>query len=212
MVELNLKIILVGDAGVGKTSLLIKYVEKNFPENYQTTIGVDFRIKSINRKGYKIKLQVIDTAGQERFQAITKSYFTNIDGILLVFDLTQKESFDNLSSWIERIKSEQDEKNDFKVILLGNKCDLKNQITIFDNDIKELVDKIKIDYPYFETSAKKGTNVMKVFEEMIDLILNDKNEEEILEQYCKKGSLIKLKEKKAQKNTNNKNSSKVRCC
>ena len=211
MVEINLKLILVGDAGVGKTSLLIKYTEKGFPENYQTTIGVDFRIKTINRKGYKVKIQVIDTAGQERFQAITKSYFKNIDGLLLVFDLTDKESFDNLSSWIERIKSEQDEENNFKVILLGNKCDLKNQITILNNDINDLIINNGIDYPYFETSAKKGTNVMKAFEEMIDLILKDQKEEELLEHYSKKTSLVKLKEKK-EKNDNNKKSEKVKCC
>ena len=202
MNEINLKFIIVGDAGVGKTSLLIKYAENNFPEKYQTTIGVDFRIKKINRKGFKINIQILDTAGQERFHSITKSYFKNIDGLLLVFDLTDQKTFDNLESWIEKIKLEQgkdnDSDNDFKIILIGNKCDLKKQRVISNDDV---INK-NFGYPYFEASAKKGTNVMKAFEEMIDLILKDKERDEILEQYGKQYVQI---------NRNNKDS-KVGCC
>ena len=194
-----MKFILVGDADVGKTSLLLKFADNKFPENYQATIGVDFRIKTITRKGYKIKIQVLDTAGQERFHSITKSYFKDINGILLVFDLTEKNSFESLDSWIQTIKLEQNNINNFKVILLGNKCDLKKQKEISNNEIIEK----NFEYPYFEVSAKKGTNVIKAFEEMIDLILKDKNKNEIMEKYGKK--YIKL-------NNNRKDKSKVKCC
>ena len=114
-------------------------------------------------------------------------------------NVTEKNSFESLDSWIQTIKSEQNNINNFIVILLGNKCDLKKQKEISNNEIIEK----NFEYPYFEVSAKKGTNVIKAFEEMIDLILKDKNKNEIMEKYGKK--YIKL-------NNNRKDKSKVICC
>ena len=200
MSEISFRLILVGDAGVGKTSLIIKYADKDFPENYRTTIGIDFKIKTINRKGYKIKMQILDTAGQERFRSIAKSYFKNIDGIFLVFDLTDQSSYDNLKSWIKDIQEEADNSEELKIILLGNKSDLKHQKLKEENEVKN-----EFEYPYFETSARKGTNVIKAFEEMIDLIIKDKTEEEIIRKYCKEYNKNKLNNKK-------KNGHDVKCC
>ena len=200
MAEISFKLILVGDAGVGKTSLIVRYAEKEFVENYCTTIGIDFKIKTITRKGYKINLQIFDTAGQERFRSISKTYFKNVDGIFLTFDLTEKSSYENLNSWINNIIEEANDPKELKLILLGNKCDKKEQKVLEENEIKK-----KFKYPYLETSAKKGTNVIKAFEEMIDLIIKDKTKEEIMKKYCNNYNKINLNKKLKKKE-------KVECC
>ena len=200
MAEISFKLILAGDAGVGKTSLIVRYAEKEFEENYSTTIGIDFKIKKITRKGYKINLQIFDTAGQERFRSISKTYFKNVDGIFLIFDLTEKSSYENLDSWIDSINEGVDDPQELKSILLGNKSDKKEQKIFEENEIKK-----KFKYPYLETSAKKGTNVIKAFEEMIDLIIKDKTKEEIMREQCKNYNKINLDKKMKKKD-------KVECC
>ena len=162
-----LKILLAGDSSVGKTSIMKKYIQNEFPENYQTSIGVDFSIKEINHDSNKYKLQIIDTAGQTRFHNITKNYFREAHGIFLVFDMADENTFKNLDYWIDLIKDVVEEP---RIIILGNKCDLTESIDIKEEDIDEY--EIKTGYNIFQVSAKENYNLKRVFLSMIDLINN----------------------------------------
>ena len=132
MNEINVKLLIIGDTNVGKTSLLLRYIDDYFPDKYMATIGVEYRVKEIEYRGFKIKLQLWDTAGQERFHSITKNFFHNADGIFFVFDITNKKSFKGIRNWI---KESEEINNEAKRILLGNKCDMIHQRTV---SIKEI--------------------------------------------------------------------------
>ena len=133
---LNFKIILIGDTSVGKTSLMLKYTKDSFTEQFQSTIGIDTGFKDISYKGFKINVRIFDTAGQEKFRSIIKNYFRGCNGIFLFFDLTNKNSFVNLKSWIEEI-GETINNKDYKLLILGNKSDLINIEEVSDKDIDE---------------------------------------------------------------------------
>ena len=122
MGDLYLKIILIGDSAVGKTSLLLKFTDETFSEQAIATIGVEYKEKEITLNNRKIILQIWDTSGQERFHSLTQNFYRGSDGILFVFDVTNKESFDNLKFWLN------DAKVDAKKIIIGNKIDLTNRI------------------------------------------------------------------------------------
>ena len=182
MSELCLKILLIGDSFAGKTSLLLKYCDGEFYENHMATIGVEFKDKIIKFNEKNIKLQIWDTSGQERFHSITQNFYRNADGILFVFDVTNKNSFDHMKKWL---LDSQVENSDIKRILIGNKIDLID---------KRVVDKKMIEnfgtsrnMKWFETSAKAGINVNIIFEELVKLILENKTEEE-LNGFCKKNN------------------------
>ena len=148
---INMKYIMLGDSSVGKTCIIYKYVDNFLPSNYNSTIGIDCKIKLFEYKGYKMKLTIYDTAGQERFRTIIKNYFHNCDGIFLVFDLTNKNSFNNLKSWIDEIK-ESKGKDFSDIVILGNKCDLSNIYQVSDEDIDNFKEENNIDI--IKTSAK----------------------------------------------------------
>lgn len=153
------KIILVGESGVGKTSLLNRLVNEPFNDNYLTTIGVDFKIKTFYINNKSVKLQIWDTAGQERFNSITDSFFRGSQGIIIVFDLTNKLSFMNITKWINKKKNTGSENT--KIIIVGNKCDLYDQIEVNDSDINYLRETNNLDY--YETSAKMNINFFEPF-------------------------------------------------
>ena len=121
MNEINLKILLCGDSSVGKTSLLLKYTDNFFPDLHISTIGVEYKIKELNIKGRKVILRIWDTSGQERYRSITQNFYRNANGILFVFDLTKKDTFDNIKNWLT--DSQNFEAKVIK-ILVGNKADL----------------------------------------------------------------------------------------
>ena len=121
------KILLLGDSTVGKTTLISKYVDNQFSPDHITTIGVEYKNKTIDLNGRNTNLQIWDTSGQERYQSITKNFYRNADGILFVFDVTNQDSFDHIKNWL--ITSEENEK-DFEKILVGNKIDLTDKIVI----------------------------------------------------------------------------------
>ena len=123
--DLLFKLLLIGDSGVGKTSLLLGYSDNNFNNNFIPTIGIDFKIKTIELHGKKIKLQIWDTAGQERFISITTSYYRGAMGIMLVYDVTNSKSFDNISKWLRNIQEHSNP--DVEKIILGNKCDMEDR-------------------------------------------------------------------------------------
>ena len=122
---LSLRFILVGNSSVGKTSIVDKYTENIFRDIHQSTMGVDYKIKIFEMKGFKIRMNILDTAGQERYKSLAKIHFRNCNGIFLVFDLTCKQSFEDLEFWLNEIKSTIDVENT-KILIIGNKIDLKD--------------------------------------------------------------------------------------
>ena len=183
---ITLKIILVGDSSVGKTSLLLKYTKGGFEENYMSTIGVDFKLKSIEVNNYKVNLKIMDTCGQERFKSLNKNFYSSADGIMFVFDVTQKLSFKSIEGWL---KEPLDFTSKFKKILIANKIDLENIREVNKEMIEKYANKEKM--IYFETSAKTGVNVDESFNKLAELIISDMKEEEIKE----KTEKVSLKKK-----------------
>ena len=161
------KLLLIGNSGVGKTSLLLRYVDDTFSTTFITTIGIDFRIKTIDINGKRVKLQIWDTAGQERFRTIAVSYYRGAMGILVVFDVTNRSSFTNLSEWLEHIKTYA--QADIEKVLVGNKCDLTEQRTVTEDEAKEYAKTLGV--PLLQTSSKAGTNISEIFELLASLII-----------------------------------------
>lgn len=160
------KIILIGESGVGKSSLLLRYTDDQFSSNHITTIGVDFKIRSVELGDKIFKLQIWDTAGQERFRSITTSYYRGAHGILLVFDVTDQLSFDNLRNYIENVSLHCNK--DVPLLLIGNKSDQVSKRVISSNVAKEYADSLNC--VYIETSACTSSNVNEAFIELINLI------------------------------------------
>ena len=117
-----MKVLLIGDSGVGKTCLLLRFSDDTFTPNFITTIGIDFKIRTIELEGKKVKLQIWDTAGQERFRTITTAYYRGAMGILLVYDVTDEKSFENIRHWMRNI--EQHASDSVNKMIIGNKCDM----------------------------------------------------------------------------------------
>jgi Ras-related protein Rab-1A len=156
------KLLLIGDSGVGKSCLLLRFADDTYTESYISTIGVDFKIRTMELEGKTIKLQIWDTAGQERFRTITSSYYRGAHGIIIVYDVTDMESFNNVKTWLQEIdKYASDSVNK---LLVGNKCDLVVKKTVDTNVAKEFADSLNI--PFLETSAKNSTNVEEAFVKM----------------------------------------------
>eukprot|EP01103_Thecamoeba_quadrilineata_P010317 TRINITY_DN218_c0_g1_i1.p1 TRINITY_DN218_c0_g1~~TRINITY_DN218_c0_g1_i1.p1 ORF type:complete len:208 (-),score=33.93 TRINITY_DN218_c0_g1_i1:135-728(-) len=158
--DLLYKVLLIGDSGVGKSCLLLRFVDDTFTDGYISTIGVDFKIKTIKHDGKVIKLQIWDTAGQERFRTITSSYYRGAHGIIVVFDLTEPQTFDHVQLWIKEI--DRYSSNTVTKLLIGNKCDQAKAVE--PESINRYVEEIKI--PYVEASAKQAINVSQAFETM----------------------------------------------
>ena len=179
MTEINIKLILVGDSEVGKSTILLNYTENYFCEEMVATIGLENKVKTIDIRGLKAKLQIWDTAGQEKFSSLTKGLFRNTDGILLVFDLTNNISFNNIKKWINEVENNSDHKT--KKILVGNKVDMKDNIQVSKNDIDNLCKKKKI--KYIEVSGKNNTNVKEAFDTLVNLIIDKKSNDELIADY-----------------------------
>ena len=156
------KLLLIGDSGVGKSCLLLRFADDTYTESYISTIGVDFKIRTIELDGKTIKLQIWDTAGQERFRTITSSYYRGAHGIIVVFDVTDQESFNNVKQWLHEI--DRYACANVKKLLVGNKCDLASKRAVPTEQAQEFADSLGIQY--LETSAKNSTNVEKAFTTM----------------------------------------------
>ena len=169
------KILLLGDSAVGKSCLLLRYCDAKFQDLHLATIGLDFRLKTIFLEdNKKVKVQIWDTAGQDRFLAITKNYYRGANGILLVFDITDKTSFDHIKNWIEQIKEEAPE--NIIIYLVGNKIDCINNRIISTEEGTKLAEEFGL--KYYETSAKNDENVNSTFLDLIkeiDSIYSDSN-------------------------------------
>ena len=176
--EIKLKLLIIGDSNVGKTSMLLNYTDNYFPESHLATIGVEYKVKELTTDDYNITLQIWDTAGQERFRSITKSFFRNTNGIIFVYDVTCRKSFHSVKDWI---KDSELHDSGFEKILVGNKIDLKDQREVNFEELKELGIKKRIDV--MEVSAKERINIDEAFQKIVDLILTNKNKMEILGQF-----------------------------
>ena len=153
------KLLLIGDSGVGKSCLLLRFADDTYTESYISTIGVDFKIRTIELEGKTIKLQIWDTAGQERFRTITSSYYRGAHGIIVVYDITDQETFNNVKQWLQEIDRYACE--NVNKLLVGNKCDLTAKRAVETQAAKDYADQLGI--PFLETSAKSSTNVEQAF-------------------------------------------------
>ena len=153
------KILLIGDSGVGKTCLMFRFSDQKFQESYISTIGVDFKMKTLEVDGKKIRLQIWDTAGQERFRTITSSYYRGAHGIIVVYDTTDSETFEHVKTWLHEIDRYASE--NVNKLLVGNKSDLTSKRQVETESAKEFAESVNI--PFLETSAKNATNVEDAF-------------------------------------------------
>ena len=157
--DLLFKVLLIGNSGVGKSSLFLRFVDDIWEDNFVPTIGVDFKVKTLSIEDKKIKLQIWDTAGQERFRTIISSYYKGAHGILLIFDLSDIETFKSLNNWLIEIERNAN-KNVIKV-LIGNKCDLTEERKVSVQEVNEFAEINGM--KYVETSAKDNINVIDAF-------------------------------------------------
>jgi len=153
------KLLLIGDSGVGKSCLLLRFADDTYTESYISTIGVDFKIRTIELEGKTVKLQIWDTAGQERFRTITSSYYRGAHGIIVVYDVTDNDTFTNVKQWLQEIDRYASE--GVNKLLVGNKSDLTSKKVVEYSIAKEFADQLGI--PFLETSAKNATNVEQAF-------------------------------------------------
>ena len=194
------KILLLGDAGVGKTSLMRRFTEDVFNRTYISTIGIDFKVRTIEMKGKRVRLQIWDTAGQERFHAIGVSYYRTAMGIILVYDIARRQSFDNIAKWLRNI--DECAKADVVKLLVGNKSDLQETARAVKREEGEkLADEFGMSF--FETSAKENSSVEEAFEciakdimERIFDISNKKEQHEQPQKALDKISRTKVNEKR----------------
>ena len=167
------KILVIGETQVGKSSIILRYVDNSFTDNFHSTIGVDFKSKQISIENNQIKLQIWDTAGQEKFRSITKAYYHGAKGILIVFDITKMESFKQMPYWIDSVR--QICSDTVEIVLVGNKSDMDHYVSR--DEIETLTS--RYDLPYIETSAKDGTNINEAFELITNNIYNRFTKQEI---------------------------------
>jgi Ras-related protein Rab-8A len=159
--DMLVRVLLIGDSGVGKSSLLLRFVNDSFTRTYISTIGIDFKLKMIEQEGQKVKMQIWDTAGQERFRTITTAYYRGAMGILLVYDVTDEGSFRNVVTWMGQIEQHADRY--VNRILIGNKTDASASDVVVSTERGQ---QLAADYgiKFFETSAKADFNVTEAFE------------------------------------------------
>ena len=171
-------ILLIGDSNAGKWEFLLKFTNDSFTSNHLITIGVDFRVKIIDYKNKLIKLQIWDTAAEERFRTIAKTYYKEKHGIILMYNVTDKYSFLNLRNWIKGI---QYNNPSIKLVLVGNKCDEPNRV-VSEEEGKKMAAEFNIGF--FETSLKTNKNINEVFNYLVGEILKEKEGEKIDEKGC----------------------------
>ena len=194
-IDKSYKILLLGDSAVGKTCFLKRYIDDTFQDVYLSTIGFDYKYKCTTLKdGKNIRMQIWDTAGQERFRTIARSYYKGAHGIILIYDVTNQKSFDNIKKWLAQIKEEASSK--VCVLLVANKIDIeKREVTKEEGET--LANNYNLDI--YESSAKDNINVSEVFQDLAETI-NEKHK------------ILKERGKKLNENIPEINQNKKRCC
>ncbi|CAF0918170.1 unnamed protein product [Rotaria sordida] len=174
----SFKILIIGESSVGKSSLMTRFVDDTFQSAFVSTIGVDFKVRTLMIDNYPCKVQIWDTAGQERFRVITTTYYRDADGVLIVYDVTNSETFSRIRRWIEEINKYCDE--NIPKVIIGNKDDIASQD---DKSLKKVISTEDIEQyacemnlPFFETSAKDNKNVNEAFYAITRLVLQKRLE------------------------------------
>ena len=186
--ELLYKILLLGDSSVGKTCFLMRYTDNTYQEIHMSTIGIDNKFKDVELEdGKKVKIQIWDTAGQDRFRSITRNYYKGANGIVLIFDVTNKKSYENVKNWVKKIKEEVSSR--VTIILVANKIDDVNHRIVTKEEGEKIANECGL--MFFECSAKTGENIEHAFNELV---------KKTVENYSKVGQGgEKLKKKKNSK-------------
>jgi len=197
--EILIKLVILGDVSVGKSNFLYRFVDGEFNPIHVATVGFDFksRVWEIPNLKKKVKFQIWDTAGQEKYMSINKNLFQRVQGIILMYDITREDTFNNLSKWMEHIKENA---NGIPLILIGNKSDLNNERKVNEEDGKAFAKNNKI--IFLEASAKIGTNVEESFMKLSELIIENQNyidnkeKNNKTEYVISKDSTLRIKDKK----------------
>ena len=189
----KIKIMILGESSVGKTSLITRYTKDTFCGLYLTTVGIDFQEKFLNINNKKIKIEIWDTAGQERYRNISKNYFQSSDGFLLAYDITNEDSFQKLSFWHEQIHLNAPEKT--KYIVVGNKKDIEDKRKVQREEGENFAKNNGVHF--YETSALDSTNVNVVFEFLAKEIVNDQEKIGIQNKRC--SQILQKKKTKTEK-------------
>ena len=194
--DVLLKLAVLGDATVGKTNLVLRFTENIFSPNVAPTVGYDYKSKTITLidSNKKAKLQIWDTAGQERFMALSKKIYQRVDGVMLVYDITRRPTFDNILSWITRVK---EYKANFPIMIIGNKIDKEDERQVTYEEGKNLADENKL--TFFETSALNGGNVDEAFLNFANEVLDNLKANTSLNKDNDSFSIEKPKKKKKKK-------------
>ncbi|CAI9778743.1 unnamed protein product [Fraxinus pennsylvanica] len=157
------KIVLIGDSGVGKSNILSRFTRNEFCLESKSTIGVEFATKTLKIEGKTVKAQIWDTAGQERYRAITSAYYRGAVGALLVYDVTKRQTFDNIQRWLQELRQHAD--SNIVIMMAGNKSDLNHLRAVADNDGQTLAETEGLSF--LETSALEAYNVDKAFQSIL---------------------------------------------
>ena len=198
MNEITINILLLGDSSVGKTNLLMRYTQNKFNESHISTCGFDIVEKNINLDGRNVKLKITDPCGQGDYKKFQKNFYHGIDGIIFIFDVTNKESFVNIENWLNQAREYIDF---FESVLVGNKIDLTNIIVVNKEDVKE--NAYYREKEYYEVSTKENIDIQKPFEELTRMIINNLEEN---------GSIMSNGNRVSLSEINTGGSDKIRCC
>ncbi|OAF64909.1 Ras-related protein Rab-27B [Intoshia linei] len=166
------KLLIIGNSSVGKTSFLFRYADNTFKPSFVSTVGIDFKVKTVIRQDKRVKLQIWDTAGQERYRTITTAYYRGAMGFILMYDITNEESFNSVQDWCSQIKTYS--WDNAQVVLVGNKFDLNESRVISTERGKQLADQMGM--LFFESSVKENMNVKQVFDRLVDCICDRMSE------------------------------------
>ena len=167
------KILLLGESNVGKTSIILRYIDNTFDDSTIATCGIDFKCKYVSCDNKKIRLEIWDTAGQERFRGLTKNYFHGAHGFILVYDITNKESFNKLKNWINDVKEKMREEGSFRIAIVGNKKDCENDREVDFDKLKNFGENNNVFFS--EISAKTGEGVDNLFIDFINELMKYRN-------------------------------------
>ena len=172
-IDIVYKFLLLGESGVGKTSIILRYIENTFNNSDISTCGVDVKHKYVSCDNKKIRLDIWDTAGQERFRVLAKNYFRGAHGFILVYDITNEDSFAKLKGWIKDAKEKIENENDYKMMIVGNKKDCEKEREITYDTLKEFSNNNKVIFS--EVSAKTGEGIDKLFNDFVHELLKYPN-------------------------------------